>query len=131
MEEPPGTLDTIVGEHTIWHHDPSVGLVVARERIEDVGNPYTNPRILERRSIEFWRGLIESDTASIMASVTGRVLHDRSAIAVTLPGKGGDLRLTADKRTGVWLEALMNGEPWLDWEWVVFDDVLDDALFRA
>ncbi|GAB6986106.1 hypothetical protein [Nocardioides pyridinolyticus] len=129
VEEPPGTIDTIVGEHVVWHRDPSTGQLTARDREADVANPFTSPRILERRPVAFWRELIGSDPGVIMSGVAERVLHDRPALSVTLPGKAGSLGLTVDAQTGVWLEALLDGTLWLDWEWVVFGEAIDLSLF--
>lgn len=129
VEEPPGTVDTVVGEASVWHRFQSTGHMVKLQRNARVSNPYRIPQILQRRSVDFWRGLIATDPAPILGSVSERVLHRRLAIAVTVPGKAGPFLLTVDKRTGVWLEVRRGGRSWLDWEWVVFDEVLEDDLF--
>jgi hypothetical protein len=92
---------------------------------------YNCPRIVERRTFDFWRGLIATDPARILGSASERILHRRLAVHVSLPGKTTSFSLTADKRTGVWLEVLRGGRLWLDWEWVTFDEPFEDDVFTA
>lgn len=130
VEEPPGRVDTIVGSTYVWHNDPSSGTSVRKARTPDVPNPYTSPRILERRPAGFWETLIDTDQARVIASAQRVRAHGRAAVQLELPGKTGVVRVTADEQTGVWLEARLGEAAWLSWTWVKFETQADVGLFH-
>lgn len=129
VEEPPGTLDTVLGKRSTWHRWPESGRVSVEPRGEDTSNPYTHPAILRTYPHDFWADLIGRNADSVTATARDTEMHGRPAIEAVLPGKAGDFRLTVDAATGTWLEAMKGAHPWLEWDHVDIDIEIDSRMF--
>lgn len=122
VEEPPGNVDTIIGQDFVWHRWPDTGRAVRKPAEAYESNPYTQPRILQTSSIDDWRRWVSAAPADVLASTSKTEMHGRAAVRVTLRTQtGGELHLVVDEATGVWLEARLGDSLWLDWEHVRFD----------
>lgn len=119
VESPPGHIDTILGRSFTWHRMSTNEPLRRRERAGST-NPYTAPRILERRPVEEWTQLIARAPNAVLDSVEKTQLHGRAALSLTLPGKHAPIRVVVDTATGTWLEASRPTGVWLDWLEVIF-----------
>lgn len=130
VEEPPGTLRLIAGEHSYWRKWPADAAVVELPRTREYDD-FELSALTRQDPENYWRRWLTTDPGLVARTLRSTTYQGRAAYRFTAPeAKRRSMTITADAELGIVLHMEANDLGVLaSWSEVSTDLPPDDQLF--